>query len=299
MPLTSETIVRTGRTTAAGVDFAPDALSSTAAAGAVLGESARDEMREGVARPCVIRTAGAAACGDHHGAGAGGGGSILCGDLSCGSPWPPGAGHPFIVDEVETGRGGGTGRGYVSSSMGSSGCDHRVEKGVSGLACRCRRSPPGLCVDLLGPGQRHRDVPRGTNWRSAERARAAERVPPRVGLPGRATCGPRAGTGRRAGRPVPLHDLIERRPRSGLDAGLEMAACPARVGERGQVAARLQRAQPRRGLIVEIGGRDDGVIRPLLLLNLTRGTGRRRAGDHRIGGHRGRGGPGSGRRQRS
>ena len=58
----------------------------------------------------------------------------------------------------------------------------------------------------------------------------------------------------------------------GLMLGLEMAAYPAASVTAGQVAARVQRAALRRGLIVEIGGRDDRVIRLLPPLNLTRAT---------------------------
>ena len=58
----------------------------------------------------------------------------------------------------------------------------------------------------------------------------------------------------------------------GLMLGLEMAAYPAGPVSAAQVAARVQRAALRRGLIVEIGGREDRVIRLLPPLNLTRAT---------------------------
>jgi diaminobutyrate-2-oxoglutarate transaminase len=58
----------------------------------------------------------------------------------------------------------------------------------------------------------------------------------------------------------------------GLMLGIKMAAYPAASVTAHQVAARVQRAALQRGLIVEIGGREDRVIRLLSPLNVTRRT---------------------------
>ena len=58
----------------------------------------------------------------------------------------------------------------------------------------------------------------------------------------------------------------------GLILGMEMAACPAAAVTAGQVAARVQQAALRRGLILEVGGRGDRVVRILPPLNVTRRT---------------------------
>ena len=53
---------------------------------------------------------------------------------------------------------------------------------------------------------------------------------------------------------------------------MEMAAYPAASVTAAEVAARVQRAALRRGLILEIGGREDRVVRVLPPLNVTRRT---------------------------
>ena len=58
----------------------------------------------------------------------------------------------------------------------------------------------------------------------------------------------------------------------GLILGIEMAAYPAASVTAGEVATRVQRAALRRGLILEIGGREDRVVRMLPPLNVTRRT---------------------------
>jgi diaminobutyrate-2-oxoglutarate transaminase len=58
----------------------------------------------------------------------------------------------------------------------------------------------------------------------------------------------------------------------GLILGMEMAAYPAALATAREVAARVQRAALQRGLILEIGGREDRVIRILPPLNVTRST---------------------------
>ena len=58
----------------------------------------------------------------------------------------------------------------------------------------------------------------------------------------------------------------------GLILGMEMAAWPAASVTAQQVAARVQRAALQRGLILEVGGRENRVIRLLPPLNVTRRT---------------------------
>jgi diaminobutyrate-2-oxoglutarate transaminase len=58
----------------------------------------------------------------------------------------------------------------------------------------------------------------------------------------------------------------------GLILGMEMAAYPAASLTAHQVAVRVQHAALQRGLILEIGGREDRVIRILPPLNVTRRT---------------------------
>jgi diaminobutyrate-2-oxoglutarate transaminase len=78
-----------------------------------------------------------------------------------------------------------------------------------------------------------------------------------------------------AGRLRELHrgtPLISDVRGMGLMLGVEMADHPAAAWTASTVASRVQRAALRRGLIVEIGGRADRVVRLLPPLNVSRST---------------------------
>jgi diaminobutyrate-2-oxoglutarate transaminase len=67
------------------------------------------------------------------------------------------------------------------------------------------------------------------------------------------------------------HAIVEEARGSGLMLGIEIVD-PSTAAPDGRTAAAIQRAALERGLIVEVGGRDDAVVRLLPPLNVTRKT---------------------------
>ena len=175
---------------------------------------------------------------------------------------------PLIVDEVQTGC-GRTGTWYAFEQYGIEPDVIIASKGLSGLGLPVSVILYRRRLDRWGPGS-HIGTFRGNNLAFASgnaylEVLRRENLLGNVRAQGRYLLAGLAGLRRST-------TLISDVRGLGLMLGLEMAACPAASVSAGQVAARVQRAALRRGLIVEIGGRDDRVIRLLPPLNLTRGT---------------------------
>ena len=175
---------------------------------------------------------------------------------------------PLIVDEVQTGC-GRTGTWYAFEQYGIEPDVIIASKGLSGLGLPVSVILYPRRLDRWGPGS-HIGTFRGNNLAFASgnaylqvlrqqnrlgnvQARGAQLRTALAGL-------------QRATR------LISDVRGLGLILGMEMAAYPAAQVTAGQVAARVQRAALRRGLILETGGRDDRVIRILPPLNVTSRT---------------------------
>jgi diaminobutyrate-2-oxoglutarate transaminase len=175
---------------------------------------------------------------------------------------------PLIVDEVQTGC-GRTGTWYAFEQYGIEPDVIIASKGLSGLGLPVSVILYRRRLDRWGPGS-HIGTFRGNNLAFASgnaylEVLRREDLLGNVRAQGRHLLAALAGLRRSTSLISDVRGL-------GLMLGLEMAACPAASVSAGQVAARVQRAALRRGLIVEIGGRDDRVIRLLPPLNLTRRT---------------------------
>jgi diaminobutyrate-2-oxoglutarate transaminase len=174
---------------------------------------------------------------------------------------------PLIIDEVQTGC-GRTGTWFAFEQYGIQPDVILASKGLSGLGLPVSIIMYHRRLDTWGPGS-HIGTFRGNNLAFAsanayldvfERDDILENV-----------------------RTEGVHLLAElTRLRSsrlvgdvrglGLMLGIEMAGCPAASVSAHEVAIRLQRAALSRGLILEIGGREDCVVRLLPPLNLSRET---------------------------
>ena len=177
-------------------------------------------------------------------------------------------GIPLIADEVQTGC-GRTGSWYAFEQYGIEPDVIIASKGLSGLGLPVSVILYRRRLDRWGPGS-HIGTFRGNNLAFAS-GNAYLEVLRRDNLLGNVRA-------RGAQLLTALKDLQRRTSLIsdvrglGLMLGMEMAACPAAAVTAGQVAARVQRAALSRGLIVEVGGREDRVIRLLPPLNVTRRT---------------------------
>ena len=175
---------------------------------------------------------------------------------------------PLIVDEVQTGC-GRTGTWYAFEQYGIEPDVIIASKGLSGLGLPVSVILYRSGLDRWGPGS-HIGTFRGNNLAFAS-GNAYLEVLRRENLLGNVRA--------RGGHLLAALAGLQRSTRLisdvrglGLMLGMEMAGCPAASVTAGQVAARVQHAALARGLIVEIGGRDDSVIRLLPPLNVTRRT---------------------------
>ena len=175
---------------------------------------------------------------------------------------------PLIVDEVQTGC-GRTGTWFAFEQYGIEPDVIIASKGLSGLGLPVSVIFYRSRLDTWGPGS-HIGTFRGNNLAFAsgnayldvlrrENLLANVRVQGRHLLTGLA-------------RLQRSTSLISDVRGLGLILGMEMAAWPAASVTAQQVAARVQRAALQRGLILEVGGREDRVIRLLPPLNVTRRT---------------------------
>ena len=175
---------------------------------------------------------------------------------------------PLIVDEVQTGC-GRTGTWYAFEQYGIEPDVIIASKGLSGLGLPVSVILYRRRLDSWGPGS-HIGSFRGNNLAFASANAYLDVLRQENLLDNVRAEGWHLLTG--------LADLqrstslISDVRGLGLILGMEMAACPAASVSAREVAERVQRAALRRGLIVEIGGRDDRVVRILPALNVARRT---------------------------
>jgi diaminobutyrate-2-oxoglutarate transaminase len=175
---------------------------------------------------------------------------------------------PLIVDEVQTGC-GRTGTWYAFEQYGIEPDVIIASKGLSGLGLPVSVILYRSRLDRWGPGS-HIGTFRGNNLAFASgnaylEVLRRDNLLDNVRAQGRHLLSALAGLGRSTSLISDVRGL-------GLILGMEMAAYPAAGVSAGEVAARVQRAALQRGLILEIGGRDDRVVRILPPLNVTRRT---------------------------
>jgi diaminobutyrate-2-oxoglutarate transaminase len=175
---------------------------------------------------------------------------------------------PLIVDEVQTGC-GRTGTWFAFEQYGIEPDVIIASKGLSGLGLPVSVILYRGRLDRWGPGS-HIGTFRGNNLAFASgnaylEVLRRENLLQNVRARGRHLLTALANLQ----RSTPLISDVRG---LGLILGMEMAAWPAASVTAQQVAARVQRAALRRGLIVEVGGREDRVIRLLPPLNVTRRT---------------------------
>jgi diaminobutyrate-2-oxoglutarate transaminase len=173
---------------------------------------------------------------------------------------------PLIVDEVQTGC-GRTGTWFAFEQYGITPDVIIASKGLSGLGLPVSIIMYRKHLDTWAPGS-HIGTFRGNNLAFAS-ANAYLDVVERDGLLAhvRAQGGYLLGELSAMGAGTPLIADVRG---LGLMLGIEMA----RYGDvtATDVATRVQRGALRRGLILEIGGRDDCVVRMLPPLNVSRST---------------------------
>ena len=175
---------------------------------------------------------------------------------------------PLIVDEVQTGC-GRTGTWYAFEQYGIEPDVIIASKGLSGLGLPVSVILYRSRLDRWGPGS-HIGTFRGNNLAFASgnaylEVLRRDNLLDNVRAQGRHLLSALAGLGRSTSLISDVRGL-------GLILGMEMAAYPAAGVSAGEVAARVQRAALQRGLILEVGGRDDRVVRILPPLNVTRRT---------------------------
>ena len=175
---------------------------------------------------------------------------------------------PLIVDEVQTGC-GRTGTWYAFEQYGIEPDVIIASKGLSGLGLPVSVILYRSRLDRWGPGS-HIGTFRGNNLAFASgnaylEVLRRENVLDNVRAQGWHLL-TRLDELRRS------TSLISDVRGLGLILGMEMAAYPAASVTAAEVAARVQHATLRRSLILEIGGREDSVVRLLPPLNVTRRT---------------------------
>ena len=175
---------------------------------------------------------------------------------------------PLIVDEVQTGC-GRTGTWYAFEQYGIEPDVIIASKGLSGLGLPVSVILYRSRLDGWGPGS-HIGTFRGNNLAFASgnaylEVLRRDNLLDNVAAQGAHILTALAGLHRSTSLISDVRGL-------GLILGMEMAAYPAAAVSAGQVAARVQRAALQRGLILEVGGRDDRVVRILPPLNVTRQT---------------------------
>ncbi len=175
---------------------------------------------------------------------------------------------PLIVDEVQTGC-GRTGTWYTFEQYGIEPDVIIASKGLSGLGLPVSVILYRRRLDGWGPGS-HIGTFRGNNLAFASGnayldVLRRENLLENVRAQGRHLLTALADLQRSTSLISDVRGL-------GLILGIEMAAYPAASVTAGEVATRVQRAALRRGLILEIGGREDRVVRMLPPLNVTRRT---------------------------
>jgi diaminobutyrate-2-oxoglutarate transaminase len=175
---------------------------------------------------------------------------------------------PLIVDEVQTGC-GRTGTWYAFEQYGIEPDVIIASKGLSGLGLPVSVILYRSRLDSWGPGS-HIGTFRGNNLAFASgnaylQVLRRENLLENVRVQGSHLIGALADLQRSTSLISDVRGL-------GLMLGIEMAAYPAASVTAHQVATRVQRAALQRGLILEVGGREDRVIRLLPPLNVTRRT---------------------------
>ena len=175
---------------------------------------------------------------------------------------------PLIVDEVQTGC-GRTGTWFAFEQYGIEPDVIIASKGLSGLGLPVSVILYRSRLDRWGPGS-HIGTFRGNNLAFASGnayldVLRRENLLENVQVQGRHLLTALANLQ----RSTPLISDVRG---IGLILGMEMAGWPAASVTAQQVAARVQRAALQRGLILEVGGREDRVIRLLPPLNVTRRT---------------------------
>jgi diaminobutyrate-2-oxoglutarate transaminase len=175
---------------------------------------------------------------------------------------------PLIVDEVQTGC-GRTGTWFAFEQYGIEPDVIIASKGLSGLGLPVSVILYRSRLDRWGPGS-HIGTFRGNNLAFASGnayldVLRRENLLENVQVQGRHLLTALANLQ----RSTPLISDVRG---VGLILGMEMTAWPAASVTAQQVAARVQRAALQRGLILEVGGREDRVIRLLPPLNVTRRT---------------------------
>jgi diaminobutyrate-2-oxoglutarate transaminase len=175
---------------------------------------------------------------------------------------------PLIVDEVQTGC-GRTGTWFAFEQYGIEPDVIVASKGLSGLGLPVSIIMYNKRLDTWGPGS-HIGTFRGNNLAFAS-GNAYLNVLERDNLLDNVQA-----------QGAHLLSALTRMQQSssivgdvrglGLMIGIEMIGAPGADVTSAEVAVRFQRAALRRGLILEIGGREDCVVRLLPPLNLTRRT---------------------------
>lgn len=175
---------------------------------------------------------------------------------------------PLIIDEVQTGC-GRTGTWFAFEQYGIEPDVVVASKGLSGLGLPVAVIMYHRRLDTWAPGS-HIGTFRGNNLAFASANAYLDVVEREDVLANVRTEGTYLLSGLRDVRAK--SDLVGDVRGLGLMLGMEMLGHPRSGTTSSEVALRVQRAALRRGLIVEIGGRDDCVVRLLPPLNLSRRT---------------------------
>jgi diaminobutyrate-2-oxoglutarate transaminase len=176
-------------------------------------------------------------------------------------------GIPLIVDEVQTGC-GRTGTWFAFQQHGIVPDVVLASKALGGMGMPIAIMLYDESLDVWSPGA-HTGTFRGNQLAFAAGV-AAGRIMERDGILERVrSLGEYALA--RLDELVQEHEIAGEARGSGLMLGLEMVD-PATGAPDGDAARALQRAVLERGLIVELGGRDDAVVRLLPPLNVSQAT---------------------------
>jgi diaminobutyrate-2-oxoglutarate transaminase len=176
-------------------------------------------------------------------------------------------GIPLIIDEVQTGC-GRTGTWFAFEQYGIQPDVIVASKGLSGLGLPVSIIMYHRKLDTWGPGS-HIGTFRGNNLAFASANAYLDVLERENVLENVQSEGAHLISELTKLRTSPLISDVRG---LGLMLGIEMAGWPAASVSAHEVAIRLQRQALRRGLILEIGGREDRVVRLLPPLNLSRRT---------------------------
>jgi diaminobutyrate-2-oxoglutarate transaminase len=176
-------------------------------------------------------------------------------------------GIPLIIDEVQTGC-GRTGSWFAFEQYGIQPDVVVASKGLSGLGLPVSIIMYHRKLDTWGPGS-HIGTFRGNNLAFASANAYLDVLEREDVLENVRSEGAHLSVELTKLASSPLISDVRG---LGLMLGIEMAGYPAASVGAHEVAIQLQRAALRRGLILEIGGREDRVVRLLPPLNLSRQT---------------------------